>query len=87
MFSMVLKELNTIPLIFNPQLEIKVDLDSLYYGDASLETLIDMTGVNCEYSFESLRTHIRSSNSSRQAILCNQLLNYPISTSSKRCNL
>jgi hypothetical protein len=80
MFSMVLKELNTIPLIFNPQLEIKVDLDSLYYGDASLETLIDMTGVNCEYSFESLRTHIRSSNSSRQAILCNQLLNYPISS-------
>jgi hypothetical protein len=38
-----------------------------------------MTGTNCEYSFESLRTHIRSSSSSRQAIMCNNLLNYPIS--------
>jgi hypothetical protein len=38
-----------------------------------------MIGGNCEFSFESLRTHIRSCKSSRQAIMCNHLLNYPIS--------
>lgn len=63
----------------HPHLELKPDCDSVYFGHEEFESLVVMIGGNCEFSFESLRTHIRSCKSSRQAIMCNYLLNYPIS--------
>jgi hypothetical protein len=66
------------PLIDEPLIEVKVDLDSLYYGASSLEDLVGMTGNHCMYTFDSLRSHIRSSTSSRFSIECGNLSNLPI---------
>jgi hypothetical protein len=72
--------MDTIPLIDLPLLEIKVDIDSLYFGAPDLATLVGMTGENCMYNFESVRKHIRSSAGSRFSIECGDLANYPISS-------
>jgi hypothetical protein len=69
-----------IPLVEEPLVQVKVDIDSLYYGADSLEELVNMTGKKCQYTLNSVTDHFYSSTGSRFKIQCGGLNNYPISS-------